>query len=389
MDKRSLAHAAHRTMYNGAFGLRLCVSKLPDRIKLMWATGAYGYLSDYVCWYVVLVSAVVHTWCFFRLFPRTRPRLRLAMGNALVFVCMLILVGLAGETYIRFFVVETDAFGASLTSKRWNMAYARVNSRYCRDKEWAKDKPVGIYRVAFVGDSFTFGWGINDPRDRFTDIIQRRFDERGEDAVEVMNVAWSAWGTLDERRAIGDMIDHYDVDEVVLCYLPNDLEPLLPVTDDFDPTEPPTRFVNVQSSFLLDYVFHRVYVPRVCPLKGYCDRLWDGYADPQTWKKQQELLFDIIRLCGQRGVIFRAALLPLIRTGGDRYDAEHVHAQLAQFFAAHDVPVVDLLGTLTGGDPRELVVNHHDPHPSELAHRLFADAIWQAFYSGPEALPPP
>ncbi len=36
-----------------------------------------------------------------------------------------------------------------------------VNSRHLRDVEHSSEKPAGVYRVLALGDSFTFGWGVN------------------------------------------------------------------------------------------------------------------------------------------------------------------------------------------------------------------------------------
>ena len=175
----------------------------------MWASGAYGYLSDYLWWWIVPASLVVHAWCFFRFFPRERfRRLGLVLGNLIVLLCMLSFAGLVGETYVRFLVVETDSYGASLVSKRWFLIYPQLNSLYCRDPEWAERKPQGVQRIAFVGDSFTYGWGINEANDRFTDIIQARFNARSPWAVEVMNVAWAGWDTRAEFGAAHDMLPH-------------------------------------------------------------------------------------------------------------------------------------------------------------------------------------
>ncbi len=348
----------------------------------MWASGAYGYLSDYLWWWVAVTSILVHTWCFFRFFPRNRFRKSgLLIGNLLVLLCMLSILGTLGETYVRFLVVETDSYGESLLTQRWVQVYPKLNSLYCRDVEWAEKKPDGVYRIAFIGDSFVYGWGINNAADRFTDIIQRRFDERQSGRVEVMNVAWAGWDTRAELGAVHDMIRDYAVDEVVLCFVPNDIESLIPTTADFDPKKPPRpRFINIESSFLLDYLFHRVFARFTPTLQSYWDWLADGYGDPAVWADEQRLLDRIIDLCSARHVRLRVALLPFVETRGDRFNATAIQSRIASHFAARDVRTVDLLSAIQGTNPDELVVNSHDPHPNELANRLFADAIWKAFY---------
>ena len=348
----------------------------------MWAGGAFGYLSDYLLWWIALASVTAHTYCFFRFVgSRKRPRRRLLVGNLLVGACLLTLVGTIAETYLRFLVVETDSFGVTLTSKRWFKLYPRQNSLLFRDVEWTPRKPQGVRRIAFVGDSFTYGWGINDERDRFTNLLQGKFDAQRKDAVEVMNVAWVAWGTEKELAGIHDVIREYAVDEVVLCYLPNDIEPLLPVTDEFNPVQPPrTQWINTDGSFLLDFLYHRVAARWRPSVRQYFDWLWDGYENPEIWHKQQKLLGAIINECRDQGVTLHVALLPFLTTWGDKYQQAAVHAKLRAFLELNHVEVVDLLPSIAAQDPKGLIVNAHDPHPNEAAHRLFADVLWKAFY---------
>ena len=349
----------------------------------MWRTGYYGFLADYLWWWAALASLLLHTCCFFRLFPRQRhPRLRLVLGNLLVTACMLTGIGLAGESYFRFASAETDAYGASLTCRRWHAAYARLNSLGHRDHEWSEKKPAGVRRIAFVGDSFTYGWGINNVKDRFSNIIQRRFEQLQPGTVEVMNVAWNNWDTLSELKWIQRINATYAVDEVVLCYLPNDMEKIVPVAEDFNPARPPrSTLIRTDGSFLLDSLYYRVYVPRVPTVVHYFDWLADAYKSETIWQEQESNLGLIISACRDYGVTLRVALLPFLRTSGERYKPERIHARLRRFFDANDVPLVDLLPAVAGYGPNELTVNAHDAHPNELANRLFAEAIWNAFYA--------
>jgi len=349
----------------------------------MWTSNAYGYFSDYLWWWVVLASLIVHTACFFRLWrPGNRPHLRFVLGNALITTCLLVLVGLVAETHLRFFSASTDAYGVTLTSQRWFTIYPKLNSASFRDREWTEVKPTGMHRVAFFGDSFTYGWGVTDQRARFTDLVRDRFQQCAPDRVDVMNVSWYGWGTEKEVEVADKMIDQYDLDEVVLCYLPNDIEDRLPVSKESNPRKrPESAYVNTRTSFVVDYLYHRLYIRQSPNVRGYFDWLWDGYADPDLWQQHTSRLRDFIRECHDRDVVVRVALVPFITTHGERYDAAALHARLLSFFEREDVPVVDLLRVIDGRDPSDLMVNRHDAHPNGLAHRLFADGIWDAFYA--------
>jgi len=352
----------------------------------MLTSGVFGYLFDYILWWAVFFSLVVHAWCFFRFFPKRKfRRTALVVGNLLVFLCLIVAVALAGESYFRFAAVETDSFGVSLPARRWFALYTKLNSMGCRDKEWTTSKPPGVRRIAFVGDSFTYGWGIKEPKDRFTDLIQARFDAHAPGAVEVMNVAKPGWGTGEEIQPIADMVKVYSVDEVVLCHVANDIEKLLPTAPGFNPTKPPDpKFFNVDSSCLMDYLYRRIYLPRMPTVRRYHDWLAEGYGDESIWRAQQQRFIEIIQTCADHGVTLRVALLPFIRTDGEKLNQAALHATLRSFFEANQVPMIDLLPAIHNERPEELIVSRIDAHPNERAHRLFTEAIWADFFATSE-----
>jgi len=351
----------------------------------IFTSDAFGYLFDYFVWWALFLSLILHTWCFFQCFPRKRlRRIGLVLGNSLVFLCLLGSVAMVAESYLRFVAVYTDSFGVSLPARRWFALHTSLNSMGCRDHEWSIEKPAGVRRIAFVGDSYTYGWGIERVADRFTDLIQARFDEQEPGAVEVMNVAKPGWSTADEIRPIHDMITVYGADEIVLCYVPNDIEDLIPTTDSFNPTRPPDyQFINLDSSPLLDYLYRRLYLPLVPTVRGYHDWLAKGYADEGIWRAHVEQLNGIVTFCRTHDVSLRVVLLPFLVTSGKKFDGWRILARLRRMFEASNVPVIDLgqLMADRGVNPRSFVVNALDAHPNEAAHALFARAVWAAFYA--------
>lgn len=348
----------------------------------MLTSGAFGYLADYLLGWFLFLSLVVHTWCYFRFFPRRRWRwLGLLAGNMLVFLCLAGAVALAAESYLRFVSVRTDAFGVSLPARRWFALYTRLNSLGCRDEEWSREKPPGVRRIAFVGDSFTYGWGIERVEDRFTDRIQAKLDQRSPGAVQVMNVAKPGWGTVTQRSRIQDMIAHYQVDEVVLCHVANDIEDVLPLSETFNPTRPPEpRLFNPDSSCLLDFLYRRIWLPRVSTVSGYHAWLARGFAEPDVWQRHWAALADIVGLCREHHVTLRVVLIPFVLLQGKEFSTSQVHERLRQSFEETHTQVLDLEAALTCHDRSTLVVNRDDPHPNARAHALFAEAIWRAFY---------
>jgi len=348
----------------------------------MLISGVFGYLTDYMLWWVLFLSLVLHTWCFFKFFPRKRrPKLGLAAGNGLIFLCMLGTAALAGESYFRFVCVETDAFGMSLPARRWFVLHTKLNSLGCRDVEWAVDKPARVRRIALVGDSFTYGWGIRRVEDRFADRIAAKFDRRSPGMYEVMNVAKPGWDSESQLVAIRDLITWFGVDEIVLCYVANDIDKLLPTEGGYDPVRPPEPVLfDPDRSCLLDYFYRTLYLPRMSAVSGYFRLLAQGYADDSIWGRQRERLAEIVEECQRHDVTLRVVLLPMLQAPGEDYDTGHVFSLLKELFEDRQVPVLNLVGALAGYEPADLMLSRRDAHPNVLAHRLFADAIWRAFY---------
>ena len=67
------------------------------------------------------------------------------------------------------------------------------NSRGFRDTERSVEKPPGVTRILCCGDSFTWGWGV-EQGDIYTAVLERRYAEAGA-AVEILNAGVGGYST--------------------------------------------------------------------------------------------------------------------------------------------------------------------------------------------------
>jgi lysophospholipase L1-like esterase len=96
---------------------------------------------------------------------------------------------------------------------------ASTNSKGWRDVEHSYDKPNGVRRVLALGDSYTFGVGVDDG-ERFTDVLARHCDR-----VEIINLGVTGYGTDQELRVLELEGFRHKPDIVVLVVsLGNDLD---------------------------------------------------------------------------------------------------------------------------------------------------------------------
>jgi lysophospholipase L1-like esterase len=92
-----------------------------------------------------------------------------------------------------------------------------TNSRGLRDGEHQIQKPAGTERVVVLGDSFTWGWGVNDG-----EVYPRRMEEHLR-ATEVINLGVTAFALRDSIVYFKREGLQYEPDVVVVGFCLNDI----------------------------------------------------------------------------------------------------------------------------------------------------------------------
>lgn len=353
----------------------------------MFTSGAFGYLADYLLAWLIFFSLLIHTWCFFKLFPKNprRRAARLVLGNTLVFFCLIGLGALGAETWLRFFSIQIDLFGVTRPAQRWFACYVHFNEEGYRDRPWdehgAHAQGDG-WDIAFIGDSFAYGWGIERVEDRMSNLLEKALTERMRRPVRVYNVAKPGWNTGQEAAALEELLARRHFDEIILCHVPNDIEDLVPRPVDVNLLRPPeSRFFNTDSSFLAEYVYYRVLLPFSPNVSGYHDWLAAGYANPAVWNAQTGRFQAIMDAAVGHGTRLRVLLFPFLRVGGQQWDSEKNAQQVGRFWREREIPVLDLAPLFSARKAGELVVNAADSHPNAEAHKIAAEAMLKAWYS--------
>jgi|GEM_PF-2998450 len=96
-----------------------------------------------------------------------------------------------------------------------------TNSLGMRDREYTVAKPDGVFRIAVLGDSITFGFGVNQ-EEVYTEVLEDRLLSEGR-KIEVMNFAVPGYSTLKEVEQYRYKVAEYDPDLVIIGYCMNDL----------------------------------------------------------------------------------------------------------------------------------------------------------------------
>src|SRR4051812_41360670 len=125
---------------------------------------------------------------------RWQPLRSLGKG-LLVSYLTIVLVLAIGEIYFRYFHMDTDG---RLASNNWMARYWHTNAQGFRDREWTPAEWQGKTTIAAVGDSLTAGWGIDNPADRFTDVLAGHLGDK----YAVFNLGVPGESTPEELKSL-------------------------------------------------------------------------------------------------------------------------------------------------------------------------------------------
>jgi lysophospholipase L1-like esterase len=244
-----------------------------------------------------------------------------------------------------------------------------INSQGLRSPEAAAPKEPGVRRLLVLGDSLTFGWGV-DERETYPRVLERMLNAAGR-RYEVINAGVGNYNTAQEVAWFTERGLAYAPDEVILGFYINDAEP----------TPRKTQGWLASRSYL--YVVAASFwdaMQRKAGLKeGYVDYYGELYRDGTPgWLSCQAALEQLIAATQVRGIRLTVALLPELHDVEETYPFRFVHEQVAIVLARHGTPVVDLDRAFRGHEPSSLWVSPGDAHPNALAQRIIAERLFEA-----------
>jgi len=98
----------------------------------------------------------------------------------------------------------------------------RINAEGMRDdRDFPREKPIGVKRIVSLGDSFTIGYEVEGD-ETFSAVLERKLREAGIDA-EVLNAGVSGYSNAEECLYLERDLLGYSPDLVLISFFSNDL----------------------------------------------------------------------------------------------------------------------------------------------------------------------
>ena len=215
-------------------------------------------------------------------------------------------------------------------------------------------------RIAFLGDSFTFGWGVEESQS-FPRVLERNLNERSHahPKFEVLNFGVPGYSTFQEVAHFKDMGSEFDPDAIVVFFIENDFGLPFYIRD----IENPGKLLSsVGLANLLPQALENKRKPNL----------------PQNFDPNRAL-GDLANFASGRGIKLYLALNP-------KKAWKDMANRLWVLRDRKDIRFMNLRADFIGAVAREGIAQQdltlkHDEHPSPIKHRLLADTMTPYFIS--------
>ena len=338
------------------------------------------------------------------------------------------------DATLGMFEQDPDAGYRLRGSYRNEIRVPEYRTAVCTDAEGyriAEDAPRhrdGDVRMLAIGDSFTFGVGVN-AEDAFPAVLERRLDEGGHVEWQVRNGGVGGYGPLRTAHALMSRQGNWRPEIVVhAIYVGNDLEDSDPdhfrtspvvrdgrmVTPGRHPFVQARMFLRTRShlyAFLRQHLYGLYRASGLWQRSQYLDPIglaeWPQRVTDVTWPAGQQAVQDVRDWAAERGVRYLVVVIPArwqVDDGAweryrhawgrevDAFDRDHAQREVMAALARMDVPALNLLPVLRRAQANGVAGYYSlDPHWTAQGHAIAAETILlklQALgWVGPEGHP--
>lgn len=267
------------------------------------------------------------------------------------------------------------------------VARANVNRHGARGPALELEKPPGTFRIVALGDSFTFGTGVEDGS-TWPAALQRFLDRRPELAsCEVWNYGVEGYDTTREIRWLSERLlpRGIDPDLVLVGFFFNDVEDGSVKTERLTGwrkfvmslcNETPEGFPrwlrarSVLAETIAYKVSRRIMTSNwTRNVQGLFE---DGFSGWEAVKSALRAGRDLAR---ERGFAYAVVLYPPLWREGEHLASHEAYQRFAAFCAAESIPCVNLDPLLDGLQVEQYWIHPRNHHPTPDCHEIVGEEV--------------
>lgn len=253
------------------------------------------------------------------------------------------------------------------------------NSLGLRGPEPRVPKPEGVRRVLILGDSFTFGLGVQDDQAPFPALLARDL-ANASPPVDVVNGGIPGSLTADWLALWRRAGEQLDPDVVIAVFFLRDGTSMATIPQFFGQIRAEIARRNGDSLlYQYSHLYRRLrdFLDRTRVAEIYTHSLIDAYLGGKTreWRVAQRNLLTLRNAVQAHGASFGLVVFPVLVELDDAYPFQAVEDLVMDFARRNHIRAHDLLPAFRGYSGPELWVSAFDQHPNAEGHALAARSL--------------
>lgn len=301
----------------------------------------------------------------------------ISQGLLISYVFIIMVLG-AGELYFRY-IYDDSRMEFALTKDNWRNKYVEFNDAGYRDRNWTDEELAEKTSVFVVGDSFTEGWGINDPSDRYTDVLAENLG----DDYAVVNVGYSGRATYNELEALRTYPQGDAPDVVVWQYFLNDIDIAAKSNGMPWDVEVPEEPWIAQHSYLASFIFwrlndNRLYVNIHDGLSEW-EYLYAAYDNAYIWDIHKAEIQEMIDYVEAQGAELVVVIFPnMVDPFASIPYVDRVEQAMREYGVENILKLTDMAASW---ELEERLVSGRDSHASAAFSREVGQMLYEQFFT--------
>ena len=310
-------------------------------------------------------------------------------NSSLVLLSVLITVGLL-EFGMRTFQPVGVPFDVA-RPEEWNFLRNGVytpplNSLGFREEELSESwfEP-NVKRVLFLGDSFTFGHGVENGDALFPSLVEGRLNSTLEDDVVYHFYNSGRPGTEPRRwfTYFNELLPVYQPDTVVAVFFLRDGTELCTSLWCYE-----EQIEEIKSQYMNRWLYKNSHIARLWFntqiandfSSFYANEMINSYLgdgeETAVWEEQQDYLLQIRDLATAEELDFHIVIFPVLYDLNNDYPFAEIDEEIIRFANDNQIPVYPLTDGFMGHNAVDLWVSSSDQHPNEAGHQIAADTLY-------------
>lgn len=259
----------------------------------------------------------------------------------------------------------------------WTEKNVILNSEGYRDKEYSMEKQEGVPRIYALGDSYTYGWLVDNSQDSYPKKIEKKLSASGKN-IEVINAGSPGFSLPEMVKRFISEGKYYNPDLITIGI--NDDEANFTKTYIAPYDTRLNKFIKSLHLYQISlgnyFKYQAEKVNHDYVLKIYTDQ------NSKEWEQFSEQILILKKEAEKINSNLAIILFPHIHPNRpeDAYDYYPFNEKFKKFGEENGIFIIDPLEDfLKYKDKSELVINPLDPHPTAKMDEIVASAFLKQF----------